>query len=93
MSEEFEPKIIGLDRRPHAVNLPPEVNAQLIETLEDLLERARSGEIVGVAYATQYRDQSVTHYWAGSFTGVYTVVGALHTLSIQLVHGFFSDDD
>lgn len=45
-----------------------EADRGLVSVLEDVLERARSGEVVGVVFAAQYRDNSAYHAAAGAYT-------------------------
>lgn len=64
---------------------PAEVDATFVETMEKLLEAVRSGEIVAVAWASQYRDESATWRTAGTFSSPFRVIGALETAKYSLV--------
>lgn len=75
------------------VNLRGEVPASagepqpdLIEALEDLLERARSGEVQGVSMAYIYRDMAVSHGAYGQ-TNAVALLGALYRELQTLAEG------
>lgn len=60
-----------------------EPNPKVIELLEDLLEQARSGEIIGLSGALLYHDKlSGTVY--GGIVGTYGMVGALDVMKSEL---------
>jgi hypothetical protein len=58
-------------------------NEDCVEHLERLLEKARNGEIVGVAEAVQYADGSTGH-GVGGFIHNQRIVGALMTRVVKL---------
>ncbi|WP_454917436.1 hypothetical protein [Xanthobacter sediminis] len=62
----------------------PEPNPTCIATLEEWLERARSGEIVGVALAALHHD-GVGSYAVGGRVGGYSMLGALEMACAELV--------
>jgi hypothetical protein len=76
MAEMSNVVSISGDRVPQA----GEPNPRLVESLEDLLERARSGEVQGVAYAALDRD-NLAHWCCGGLVGCYSVLGALTCLT------------
>lgn len=43
----------------------PETNAAVVASLEEWLERARSGEVHGIAIAALYRDDAVGFSYSG----------------------------
>jgi hypothetical protein len=45
--------------------LPGEVNTDLVEALEDLTERAKTGEVVALAWAGYRPDDSCFNGWDG----------------------------
>lgn len=57
-----------------------EVNPNVVTCLEDLLQRARSGEICGVAVAYQFTDKSTNITTGGE--GTRSMVGAIEALKI-----------
>ena len=63
------------------------VNDNCVEQLERLLQKARDGEIVGVASAIQYADGSTSWCKAG-FLWTNSVIGSLTIL----VHRLMEDD-
>jgi hypothetical protein len=50
-------------------------NAACIEALEDVLERARAGQVVGVAISELYHD-GLAGWQLGGFLGGYALMGA-----------------
>lgn len=58
-------------------------NEDCTEVLEDLIEQARSGEIVGFVGAVQYRDNAAG-ITEGGYVRRYPVVGALMALVNKL---------
>lgn len=61
-----------------------------VEMLEDLLERARSGEIQGVIGAMVYRDSTATGFYAGYRCNA--MLGALTKKQHQLCAALTEDD-
>ena len=59
-------------------------NASVIEALEEALERARSGEIQGVAIAQLHADRLASYAIAGIIGG-YSLLGALEMLKSVIV--------
>lgn len=60
------------------------VNALCVEGLEELLMRARAGEIVGIACAALHSD-GLSSCQTSGLMGGYSLVGALQVLSADLV--------
>jgi hypothetical protein len=58
------------------------INADMVSILEDLLERARSGEIVSIACAYTYHDNSASQRLAGMAS--FQLLGALHKAASTL---------
>lgn len=52
------------------------INEDCVEQLEHILEKARNGEIVGIAGAVQYADGSTSGHRSG-FLRIQAIVGAL----------------
>lgn len=67
-------KIISL-RTGAAVCAPGEVNAEVVAELEQLLERARSGDVQGVAIAFVHGDGASNCTYGGVIT--FSIVGKL----------------
>ena len=61
-----------------------------VELLEDLLERARAGEIQGVVGAMVYRDSTACGFCAGYRNN--TLLGALARRQHQLAAALIGDD-
>lgn len=61
----------------------PGPNTDLVEVLEDLLERAKGGEIVGIAGAILYRDEATGTCVAG--ISMRSLLGTLFILQHKLV--------
>jgi hypothetical protein len=75
-------KVIGLHGawRPTP---PPEPNESVVSELEQLLESARAGELVGVAIAYQQRDK-IGWCYVGA-TGGFGMLGAIEGLKERLL--------
>lgn len=69
-------EIVGLKGLPISDGRTP--NSEVVELIEDLLEKARAGEITGVCVAVNYFDNSSGHRGAG--TTSYAVIGRLEYL-------------
>lgn len=55
------------------------VNEATVKELEDILQRARAGEVVGVAYACQHPGRLTTFHYVGFVTrACIGAVGLLH---------------
>ncbi len=61
MSEE---KVVALPGLQVPVEIRP-IDPELIETIEEFLEAARSGEVVALGYVTLTRTNAVTTGWCG----------------------------
>ena len=73
--------VVSLDGGP-APEMQP--NPELIEYLEDMLEMARGGEIIGVAALPLHWDRTAS-FSAGGVIGGYAQLGALAILQQHLV--------
>ena len=62
----------------------PEPNELCVTTLEDWLERARSGEIVGVSLAALHHD-GLSSWAVGGKIGGHAMIGALEMARSELV--------
>ena len=74
--------VVSLGGGPILDNREP--SEALIAHLEDLLERARSGEIMGMAAATLYRDRTTAYSVVGAIEG-FSMVGALEMAKMALI--------
>lgn len=72
-------KVVSLSGEPVYTGKP---SAAVIELLEEWLEKARSGEIVGVALAAQYRDEAKGQGWAGSVSS--GIIGECFALAYRI---------
>tara|TARA_B100000678_G_scaffold253262_1_gene229720 strand:+ start:411 stop:692 length:282 start_codon:yes stop_codon:yes gene_type:complete len=61
----------------------PDVNEGCVRMLRALLERAESGEVVGVVYAALHSDK-LASYGIGGMAGPYSMLGALDMASDEL---------
>lgn len=61
-----------------------DVNYRVVSLLEDLLERAHSGEIVGVSVCALSFD-GCGSYWLGGKVGGYSMLGAMDVARSDLV--------
>jgi hypothetical protein len=66
-------------------------NEMCVKGLEEMLEMARSGEIVGIAGAVQFHDNSGGYHFHGH-VGSYSVLGALQVGLHALVLDHVEDD-
>lgn len=67
-------KVVSLNGSP--LPEPGQPSEQLVAFLEDQIERAKAGEIVGFAGAVLNKDRGAT-FWVVGFTGGFSMVGAL----------------
>ena len=77
------PKVVDLKNRAVDLPNPGEPHPELVERLEKLLEMARSGELTGMAFVYQYRDEGFSWGCAGTFARA-KIVGALHAIAFDL---------
>lgn len=61
---------------------PGTPNPDLIVHLEEMLEKARSGEISSIAYVVLYRDELTSYHWIGRMTRA--VLGSLELVKYGL---------
>ena len=59
-------------------------NENTVAVLEELLEKAKSGEIVGVCAAILYHDK-LAGYRIGGFIGGYAMLGALNVMHQECI--------
>lgn len=82
-------KIVGLHGQTVADTRKPD--PEVIKAAERLLERAKSGEIVGVAGAYLFRDDAIGRFSAGMFN--YGLAGALSNVINGIHHRMDDEDD
>jgi len=77
------------------VPVPGTVSKNLVKWLEDMLERARSGEIVGMVAAYEYPSVAGTIRPAGysvvGYVDSYSIVGAIETAKYGMLQRMVSD--
>lgn len=78
-----EKKVISIDGSPV---IQASVDAGTVKYLERLLEMARSGEVVGIAFAATHADRATTVGNVG-FYEARTCVGALEELKYDILRG------
>ena len=71
---------------------PGIVNEKTVEALEEALEQARSGEIVGVSIIKRHPD-SLTSYHIAGISGGYSMVGAANCVMLELTRVAIGDYD
>ena len=81
VKEPEERKVISLDGTP--VFAPGEADPWVVEALEDMLERAKSGECKGFAIAWLTADQATCHHVVGRVTRA--VLGAVTILQHDMI--------
>ena len=59
----------------------------VIEQLEDLLKKARGGEIVGLAVAMRYEDGCTGNCFVRGPAGI-ALIGELELLKVELMQGY-----
>lgn len=74
-------KVISI--RGEEILLPGVPNDKLITDIQELLEKAKSGEISGLAWASLHRDDATSYGWNGKLTR--GVIGALELVKYELM--------
>lgn len=74
--------IVGF--RGQVVIQPGLVNQALIDDITELLERAKAGDIVGIAYAALHSDKASSYAVSGCH-GTYGMIGALECAKAVLI--------
>ena len=76
----------GTPLRGNALNVGlREPSADVIDELEWLLEAARSGEVVGIAYAASHHDVTTSNRYVGKMT--LGLVGGLTAVTARVTRG------
>lgn len=65
--------------------IKPYINQALIEHLENLLEDAKRGDIVGIGYALLMSQHRTGNGWVGADKGVMSMLGELRALEHDFV--------
>lgn len=73
-----ENKVVSLRPGQHAVLIPGRVEPEVVETLEGYLEKARSGEVIGIVVAALHADDTVSGSRQGLTT--YALLGMVGQL-------------
>ncbi len=74
-------KVVSMNGSP--ITAPGEVSKETVERLEDLLERAKSGEVIGFVGVSMDRDETVAYHGAGRIAS-YQVMGALSGAAMKI---------
>lgn len=74
-------KVVSMNGLP--VTAPGEVSKETVEHLEDLLERAKSGEVIGFVGVAMDRDETVAYHGAGRIAS-YQIMGALSGAAMKV---------
>ncbi len=76
-----------------AVDITPgKPNPECVSALEEALEQARSGEIIGVTIIKRHYDRAASFYSSGVI-GSYAMIGALQCAQAEMVGISLGDDD
>lgn len=62
----------------------PKYNHQVVECLEELLARAKAGEITEIIATAKLGDGTYDHYWTGS-TNLMELVGVLERQKLSML--------
>lgn len=65
------------------ITIPP--NEKVIEYLEDLTERAKTGEVQGFAIAIMKSAATTANGWVGLGTNCITMVGEIEAMKVDLI--------
>lgn len=65
------------------------VNADVVKQLEELLDKARSGDITGLAFVSLHSGDTTVHYRVGRMTR--GVIGALTLLQYAMARSDFEE--
>lgn len=69
-----------------------EPHEDLIGQVEKLLEHAKSGELTGIVYVSQWQDSSVSSGWTLKTPRfLRTIIGEVEILKTQLIHNSGED--
>lgn len=65
----------------------PKNNPSLVERLELMLEQAKDGELLGIAYACQWKGDLTSNSWSLSKMEPRRIVGELEFLKHRMIEG------
>lgn len=72
----------------------PVVDSSIVEALEELLDRARRGEIAAFAYATVANNETVGNGWRGDGPGIGNLMlGAVSALHARYTQAWLDNCD
>ena len=83
-------KVVAMRGGPVVAEATP--NAPVISLLEEYLERARSGDVQGVVFASLHSDDLCSYSCAGAIGGSYGLVGAV-TMALDNLVAITRRDD
>ena len=72
--------------------MQPTVNEPCVELLEDMLERAKSGQVIGVAMGILYYDK-MSAYAIGGMVGGHSLIGTLDVAKAHLISHHIVEDE
>lgn len=70
---------------------PPPVDSDIVRMLEQWLERARAGQLEGIAIAGANVDGGVAHEWYGAGPARFRLIGAVALLQSRITAGCSCD--
>lgn len=82
MSEKEDPKVVAI-RGGHQITAPGEVNENALFVCEEILERVKGGDVIGVAVAYIHSDRSASYQCGGHVRG-YSLIGAVEKMKSWL---------
>ena len=71
---------------------PPQPNAIVVEVLESILDRARSGELRGFCFVGELTGHEYISTHLGEF-GPFAMMGSLHLLAQRIGRDVFANED
>ena len=69
------------------VGVKPSPNADLVSRLESLLDDARNGEILGLAYVCQWKGDSVSSGWVLANMHARKLIGEIEFMKRDMMEG------
>lgn len=73
--------------------LPGEHNQELVDALEELTERARRGEIIGLAWAGVTGNRNLINGWDGSGGTIFDLGAGIMALHSRYANYMMEDDE
>ena len=68
-------------------------NSRMVRSLEQVLEQARKGEVLGVAMAISKLDNNTEYYLVGNVIASFSMLGAVNMLSAEMQRIMLQSED